>query len=74
MEESLHLKGEFVEAECDRFRQLCNFTDDERAVFDLRVKGKSIVEISMTPLANPIFSEPTISLTSPFLAGLKNMA
>ena len=47
MEESLHLKGEFIEAECDRFRQLCNFTDDERAVFDLRVKGKNIVEISM---------------------------
>jgi DNA-binding NarL/FixJ family response regulator len=26
---------------------MCNFTEDERAVFDLRVKGKSIIEISM---------------------------
>ena len=48
MEDNLHLKGEFTKPECDRFRELCNFTEDERKVFDLRVKGKSIVEISMS--------------------------
>lgn len=35
-----------TEAECEHYRHGCNFTDDERAVFDLRVKGKSRVEIS----------------------------
>ena len=48
MDDTLHLKGEFTKPECDRFRELCNFTEDERKVFDLRVKGKSIVEISMS--------------------------
>ncbi len=48
MEDNLHLKGEFTEPECDRFRALCNFTEDERKVFDLRVKEKSIVAISMS--------------------------
>lgn len=48
MEEKLHLKNEFTKPECDRFRELCNFTEDERQVFDLRVTGKSIIEISMT--------------------------
>lgn len=47
MEDNLHLKGEFIESECNRFRAMCNFTEDERKVFDLRVKGKTIVEISM---------------------------
>ena len=42
----MNLKSDLTEPECDRFRRKCNFTDDERAVFDLRVKGKSIVEIS----------------------------
>lgn len=36
----------FTEAECEYFRQGCNFTDDERAVFDLRVKGMSRVKIA----------------------------
>lgn len=35
-----------TEAECENFRQGCNFTDEERAIFDLRVKGKSRVEIA----------------------------
>lgn len=48
MEERLNLKNEFTKPECDRFRELCNFTEDERKVFDLRVTGKSIIEISMS--------------------------
>lgn len=35
-----------TEAECENFRHGCNFTDEERAIFDLRVKGKSRVEIA----------------------------
>lgn len=47
MEDRLNLKNEFTKPECDRFRELCNFTDDERKVFDMRVTGKSIIEISL---------------------------
>lgn len=39
---------EFTKAECDKLREECNFTPDERAVFDLRSSARSIVEISMT--------------------------
>lgn len=42
---SLNIKTEFTERECNRFRQECNFSDEERAVFDLRVKACSIIEI-----------------------------
>ena len=35
-----------TEEECENFRHGCNFTDDERAVFDLRVKGMSRVKIA----------------------------
>lgn len=38
---------EFTELECEYFRKACNFTQDELAVFNLRVKGRSIVEIYM---------------------------
>lgn len=36
----------FTEAECEYYRHGCNFTDDERAIFDMRVKGKSRIEIA----------------------------
>lgn len=35
---------EFTELECEYFRKNCNFTPDELAVFNLRVKGCSVVE------------------------------
>lgn len=41
----MNIKTEFTEPECEFFRNNCNFTDEERAIFDLRVKGKSTVEI-----------------------------
>ena len=41
----LNIKTEFTESECERFRQECNFTNEELAVFDLRVKANSIIEI-----------------------------
>lgn len=35
-----------TEAKCEYYRHGCNFTDDERAVFDMRAKGKSRIEIA----------------------------
>ena len=55
-------KTEFTEPECVWFRQVCNFTDDELAVFDLRVKNNSIVEIQQKLLKeNKPMSESTIN-------------
>ena len=39
---------EFTRPEVEYLRQECNFTDEERAVFDLRVAARSVVEISMS--------------------------
>ncbi len=41
------LLKEFTVPECERFRTMCNFTEEEMKVFDLRVRGKSIVEIQI---------------------------
>lgn len=41
----MNIKTEFTRPECERFRRECNFTDEERAVFDLRVQARSLVEI-----------------------------
>lgn len=43
----MNIKKEFTEPECEYFRQRCNFTDEELEVFNLRVKGKTIVEIGL---------------------------
>lgn len=43
----MNIRNEFTEPECERFRDVCNFTPDERAVFDLRVKDKSRIEIAI---------------------------
>lgn len=39
---------DFTKPELDVFRELCNFTPDEREYFELRSSGMSNVEISMT--------------------------
>ncbi len=44
----MNLKKDFTTPEADRLRALCNFSDEERQVFDLRIRDKSVVEISMT--------------------------
>lgn len=41
----MNIKTEFTEPECERFRRECNFTEEELAVFNLRVKNFSVVEI-----------------------------
>lgn len=61
----MNIKGEFTEPEVEYFRQKCNFTEDERDVFELRVRGKSIVAISLALH----MSESTVSRR---LRGIKN--
>ena len=39
---------ELTEVECERYRRDCNFTDSERAVFDLAVRGRSRVKIALS--------------------------
>ena len=41
----MNIRNEFTEPECERFRRECNFTPEELAVFNLRVKDYSIVQI-----------------------------
>lgn len=43
----MNLKTEFTQPECEWFRATCNFTEEERKIFDLRVKDQSLVQISM---------------------------
>lgn len=39
---------DFTKPELDKFREVCNFTDDEQEYFELRSKNKSNIAISMT--------------------------
>lgn len=42
------LKGlDFTKAEYEYFLENCNFTDRQKEILKLRMKGKSIIEISM---------------------------
>lgn len=43
----MNLKRDLTVPEADRLRALCNFSDEEQQVFDLRIRDKSVVEISM---------------------------
>lgn len=43
----MNLKRDLTAPEADRLRALCNFSDEERQVFDLRIRDKSVVEISI---------------------------
>lgn len=38
---------DFVEWELQKFRDECNFTDDELECFELKAKNKSIIQIAM---------------------------
>lgn len=42
----MNIRNEFTELECERFRRDCNFTPEELAVFNLRVKDNSLVQIA----------------------------
>jgi len=58
----LNLKTDFTEPECERFRADCNFTEQERIIFDLRVKDSTIISIQtkLNELGMPL-SEATIN-------------
>jgi len=38
---------DFTKPELDKFRELCNFTDEEETYFNLKSKDKSNIEIAM---------------------------
>lgn len=38
---------DFTVPELDRFRELCNFTDDELTYFNLRARDKSNIQIAI---------------------------
>lgn len=38
---------DFTVPELNKFRELCNFTPDERLYFELRARDKSNIEISL---------------------------
>lgn len=38
---------DFTVPELNRFRELCNFTDDELAYFNLRARDKSNIQIAI---------------------------
>lgn len=44
----MNLKKDLTAPEAQRLRELCNFSDEEEQVFALRIRDKSVVEISMT--------------------------
>jgi len=39
---------DFTKPELDRFRELCNFTEDEMQYFNLRSQNKSNVQIALS--------------------------
>lgn len=43
----MNIRTEFTEPECEFFRLACNFTPEELAVFNLRVRDRSRVEIAL---------------------------
>ena len=49
---------DFTVPEFNRFRELCNFTDEEREVFELRAKDKTISQIAY----DMNISEPKVSI------------
>lgn len=57
----LNIKKGLTEPECERYRRERNFTDEELAIFNLRVKNLTMAEIQQKLNAkNMPLSEPTI--------------
>ena len=50
---------DFTKPELDKFREQCNFTEDERQCFDLKAKGMTNIQLSM----QLNISESTVSVT-----------
>ena len=49
----VNIRKDLIGAEVDTLRALCNFTDDELAVFELLARGKSLVYVSMHTNLSP---------------------
>lgn len=43
----MNIKTGFTRLECDRYRRDCNFTPEERAVFDMAVQNVSNLKIGL---------------------------
>lgn len=58
----MNIRTEFTEPECEKFRRECNFSDQEMAVFNLRVKDTTIIVIGekLKEMGMPM-SEATIN-------------
>ena len=50
--------SDYTVPELNKYRELCNFSDEEMEYFNLRSRGKSNIQISMTMCV----SEPKVSL------------
>ena len=50
--------SDYTVPELNKYRELCNFSDEELEYFNLKSKGKSNVQISMSMCV----SEPKVSL------------
>ena len=49
----------FTKPELDRFRENCNFTEDEAACFELKAKGYTNIQVAM----NLNMSESKVAVT-----------
>lgn len=49
----VNIRKDLTGAEVDKLCALCNFTDDELAVFELLARGKSLVYVSMHTNLSP---------------------
>ncbi len=49
----MNIRKDLIAAEANTLRTACNFTDEELEVFDMLVKNKSIVNISMSTNTSP---------------------
>ena len=43
----MNLRRDFTEPECEFLREVCNFTAEERRIFDMRVRDHSCVEVEL---------------------------
>lgn len=50
---NMDIRRDLISAEAKTLREACNFTDDELEVFDLLIKNRSIVNISMQLNSSP---------------------
>lgn len=55
---------DFTVPELDHFRELCNFTEEERFLFEMRARGKSLIQVEMAMRDFYPCSESTVNRIS----------